>query len=175
MTHPPSEESRREAISKELHRIEESCQYSAQIQFEQTKQWRAVNLWLGLPASMLAAVAGATALADTAGRIAAGIIALIAAGFGAVLTTVNAAHRMNRASSAANAYLEIQTAARQARELDLPGWDLDEARAALGELTARRDEQNKTAEPPNKRAYRRAQKNIASGGQTYAIDQEDND
>lgn len=170
MSEPDSDAIKRQAMADELHRIEESCKYSAQIQFEQTKQWRAVNLWLGLPASVLAAVAGATALADTAGRIAAGIIALVAAGFGAVLTTVNAAHRMNRASSAANAYLEIQTAARQAREIDLPTWELDEARAVLGELTARRDEQNKTAEPPNRRAYRRAQKNIASGGQSYAID-----
>ncbi len=172
---PSSDASRRQAIADELHRIEESCLYSGQSQFEQTKQWRAVNLWLGLPASVLAAVAGATALADTAGRIAAGIIALVAAGFGAVLTTVNAAHRMNRASSAANAYLEIQTAARQAREIDLPTWDIDEARTALGELTARRDEQNKTAEPPNRRAYRRAQKNIDSGGQRYATDRKDID
>lgn len=171
MTHPPDDPQRRQAIADELHRIEESCQYSAQSQFEQTKQWRAVNLLLGLPASILAAVAGATALADTTGRVAAGIIALVSAGFGAVLTTVNAAHRMNQASSAANAYLEIQTAARQAREIDLRVWDLEEARAALGELTARRDEQNKTAEPPNRRAYRRAQKNIARGGQTYEVDE----
>jgi hypothetical protein len=70
----------------------------------------------------------------------AGTIALVAAGFGAVLTTVNAAHRMNSESPAANAYLEIQTAARQVREIDLPMWDVDEARAALGELTARGDE-----------------------------------
>jgi hypothetical protein len=173
MSEATSDGSRRQAIADELHRIEESCMYSAQIQFEQTKQWRAVNLGLGVPASVLAAVAGATALAATTGRIAAGIIALAAAGFGAVLTTVNAAHRMNTASSAANAYLEIQTAARQAREIDLPMWDLDEARAALGELTARRDEQNKTAEPPSRRSYKRAQKNIEDGGQSYAIDRRD--
>jgi hypothetical protein len=46
----------------------------------------------------------------------------------------------------------------------------DDARALLTELTARRDEQNKTAEPPNRLAYRRARKNIAGGGQDYAVD-----
>jgi len=165
-----SDTHRRTAIEAELKRIEESAMYSAQIQFEQTKQWRGVNLALGLPASVLAAVSGATALAATTGRVIAGILALASAAFGAVLTTLNASHRMNQAAAAANAYLEIQSAARQAREIDLPYWQIDEARSALAELTARRDEQNKTAEVPNKRSYKRAQKNISGGGQTYAVD-----
>ncbi|MGV9337922.1 SLATT domain-containing protein [Streptomyces sp. NPDC003688] len=165
------EAQRRKAIETEFRRLEESAMYSAQMQFEQTKQWRSVNLALGLPATTLAAVAGTTALAESTGRIAAGILALVSAGFGAVLTTVNASHRMNQAAAAANAYLEIQTAARQAREIDLLTWSPDEARAALAELTARRDEQNKTAEPPNRRSYRKAKVNIQSGGQSYAVDE----
>ncbi|AHH16898.1 hypothetical protein NONO_c21000 [Nocardia nova SH22a] len=165
-----SESERRQALAEEFSRLEESAMYSAQNQFEQAKQWRGINLMLGLPASVLAAVSGATALASTAGRFWAGLLALGAAAFGAVLTTVNASHRTNQASSAANAYLEIQTAARQARLLDLPVTDLDEMRAALAEITARRDEQNKTAEPPNRWARRRAQKNITTGGQTYEVD-----
>jgi len=170
----PNDAMRRQAIETELRRVEESAKYSAQIQFEQTKQWRGVNLGLGLPASALAAVSGATALASTTGRFVAGVLALASAGFGAILTTLNAAHRMNRASAAANAYLEIQTAARQAREVDLPSWSIEEARNALAELTSRRDEQNKTAEVPNSRAYKRAQNNIDAGGQTYEVDQRGN-
>src|SRR4051794_15654576 len=115
-----AEARRRAAIVDELRRLEESAMYSAQIQFEQAKRWRRVNLSLGVPASALAALSGATALASTTGRVAAGIIALVAAGFGGILPTVNAAHRTTQASAAANAYLEIQTAARQARLVDLP-------------------------------------------------------
>ncbi len=77
---------------------------------------------------------------------------------------------MNQASSAANAYLEIQTAARQAREVDLPYLSIDDARRILAEITARRDEQNKTADPPSKRSHRKAQSNIKGGGQMYAVD-----
>ena len=169
-TEPPEDASRRQAIFDELQRLEESAQYSAQSQFEQSKRWRVINLWLGVPASSLAAVAGATALVTAAGRVAAGLIALASAGLGAILTTINASHRMNQASSAANAYLEIQTAARQAREIDLSAWTVEEARSALAELTARRDEQNKTAEVPSRRAYLRGKANIDAGQQSYAVD-----
>jgi hypothetical protein len=167
---PLREDARRQAIEAELKRLEESATYSSQAQFEQMKQWRGVNLGLGLPASLLAAASGATALAATAGRITAGFLAIAAAGFGAILTTVNASHHMNQASSAANAYLEIQTAARQAREIDLPYLAIDDARQMLAELTSRRDEQNKTAEPPNRRSRKKAQINIKDAGQTYEVD-----
>lgn len=169
-TAQPTDADRREAIADELERLEESAKYSAQSQFEQAKRWRVINLWLGVPASGLAAIAGATALVTAAGRVIAGLVALTSAVLGAILTTINASHRMNQAAAAANAYLEIQTAARQAREIDLPSWTMEEARSALAELTARRDEQNKTAEPPSQRAYLRGKANIEGGGQTYGVD-----
>lgn len=147
--------------------------YSAQTQFEETKFWRGVNLALGLPASLLAAVAGTTALVESTGRVTAGILALLSAGFGTVLTTVNASRKTDQAASAANAYLELQTAARQTREIDLPGLSLTEARKALADLTARRDDQNRTSKVPGRRAYRRARTTIADGGQTYTVDEGD--
>jgi hypothetical protein len=167
-----SQDTRRQAIEAELKRLEESAKDSAQSQFEQAKQWRGVNLGLGVPTSVFAAIAGAMVLAEQNLALFAGVMSLLAAAGGAILTTVNAAHRMNQASAAANAYLEIQTAARQARLIDLPGQDLDDAKATLDELTARRDEQNRTAEVPNRRAYRKGQKNIAAGGQTYEVDRD---
>ncbi|WP_336048782.1 hypothetical protein [Streptomyces sp. CA2R101] len=114
----------------------------------------------------MAAISGIVALVSATGRVAADVIGLVASGFGAILTTVNASHWMNQAAASGNAYLEIQTAARQAREVDLPYFAIEEARQVLVEITARRDEQNKTAEPPNRRAYKRARRSIDSGGQT---------
>nr|WP_272923399.1 SLATT domain-containing protein [Streptomyces sp. SID5643] len=165
-----SDARRRRAIGAEFRRIEESAMYSAQCQFEETKRWRAVHFLFGVPATLLAAIAGTTALVESTGRIAAGILALISSGLGAVLTTVNAPQRTAQASASANAFLEIQTAARQHREIDLDQWTLDEARQALATLTARRDEQNATAEVPGRRAYRKAQANLRAGTQTYAVD-----
>lgn len=162
--------SRHAGIEDELERIEESAKYSAQGQFEEAKKWRGLNFWIGVPSSVSAAISGALVLADAPVAVVAGGLALIAAAGGAVLTTVNAAQRMDQASSAGNAYLQIQTAARQTRLIDLKHQTIDEARSTLSELTARRDEQNRTAEVLSRRAYKKAQKNIRRAGQTYEVD-----
>ncbi|WP_234323211.1 SLATT domain-containing protein [Streptomyces bikiniensis] len=162
--------SRRQALDAEFRRLEESAMWSAQCQFEEGKRWRATHWALGLPATLLAAVAGTTALVESTGATAAGILALLSAGLGAVLTTVNAPQRASQAVAAANVYLSIQTAARQHREIDLPDWSPAEAREALAALTARRDEQNAGVDPPSRRAYRKARANLDAGGQTYAVD-----
>ena len=153
-----------------MDRVEESAKWSGQAQFEEAKKWRSVNLVLGAPASILAALTGVTVLASTTSKVWAGVCALLAAALGALLTSVNASHRMNQATASANAYLEIQSACRQARLIDLPVIATADARSLLGELTARRDEQNKTAYPPSRRSYAKARKNIKSGGQDYTAD-----
>src|SRR5260370_24653046 len=76
-------------IHDEARRLEESAMYSAQGQFERAKFWRAVNLSLGVAAAILAAVAGVVGLASDSARILSGVLALIAAGMGSVLTTRN--------------------------------------------------------------------------------------
>jgi hypothetical protein len=144
--------------------------YSAQGQFERAKFWRGLNLALGVGAAVLAAVAGVVGLASDKARILSGVLALLAAGIVSVLTTVNADRRHSQAAAAANAYLEIQTAARQLHAVDLPRLDYDTARNRLAELTARRDEINKTADMPSHRAYHRAKANIEHDGQQYNVD-----
>lgn len=158
-------------IHDEARRLEESTMYSAQGQFERAKFWRALNLSLGVGAAILAAVAGVVGLASDSARILSGVLALISAGIVSVLTTVNADRRHSQAAAAANAYLEIQTAARQLHAVDLPRLDYDTARTRLAELTARRDEINKTADMPSRRAYHRGQANIERGEQEYSVDQ----
>jgi hypothetical protein len=159
-------------IRNELSRIEESATFSAQAQFEQAKYWRAVNLILGVPAAVLAAVAGATALASTTGRVPAGVIALVAAGLSAITTTLNAAQRTEQGQAAGNLYLALQSDARIAREADLPRQSFDEARAALADLRIRQDEINQSSALPARYAYGRAKKNIERGRQRYAIDRD---
>jgi len=164
------EAERRAQIANELERVEESARISAASQFALSQQWGTLNIALGAPASGLAAAAGVTALAATTGRIAAGVIALASAALGGVLTVLNASRKANQATGAANAYLEIQTAARQERLIDSAAREIDDARAELSELTARRDEQNKSAAPPNRFAYRRATRGLKDGGQMYQVD-----
>lgn len=169
----PSEDQRREAISAELSRLEERATYAGQGQFEQSKIWRAINVWLGAPTAAAAAISGSLVLASDEYDLVGALLALAAAAGTAVLTTVNAAQRATAASSAANAYLEIQSTARRVRLVELPWGDVDDMHRDLTELCARLDEQNRTAEPPSGRAYQRARRNILRGGQRYAADGND--
>ena len=115
-------------------------------------------------------MSGALVLASSGLDVLGGLLALFAAAGGAVLTVVNASQRATAATAAANAYLEIQNAARRARLVDAPWADLDRSRAVLEGLTERMDEQNRSAEPISPRAYRKAGRNIKAGGQTTDVD-----
>jgi hypothetical protein len=159
-------------IAKELHRLHESLMWSSQVQFEQMKLWRAMNILLGTPAAVLAAASGGTGLASGGGATVPSVLALIAAGFGAALTTLNPSRRVSQAQASANAYLELQTEARQFLLIDVPTLSAKDAREHLTQLTARRDEVNKTADPPGAYARWRATRNLKSGGQTYEVDSE---
>ncbi len=167
----PMDEQQIKKLVTEAKRVEESAKWSGQGQFEQAKIWRGSNYALGVPATALAAVAGAASLASTAGRYWAGATALAAAAFGAVMTSLNLARRIEQAQTAANAYLALQQDARVFYEIDVHAMGYEEARAALGELIARQQEVNKSAPIPSKRAYKRARRNIEGGGQTYEVDE----
>lgn len=159
------------SIADEIHRIHESAVWSGQGQFEQLKFWRAMNMVLGLPAAVLAAISGGTGLASDGVGTTPAILALIAAGFGAALTTLNPSRRVAQAQAAANAYLELQTTARQLLTVDLQKLPYEDVRNQLTELTVRRDEVNRTADPPGTYAYWRAKRNLRAGGQTYERDE----
>lgn len=166
-------------LGQEALRIHESAQYSAQSQFEQAKIWRGINLWLGAPAAVFAALGGSAILGSDSwsiwgipGSTIGGVLALTAAALAAILTTVNASRRQTQSQSSGNAFLQLQTAARQFATIDIKKLSYEDARDELKSLTTSRDELNKTADVPGKLAYRKAQKNIGhDGGQDYAVDE----
>jgi hypothetical protein len=155
-------------FAEEVRVLHESVMWSGQTQFEQMKLWRMMNYLLGVPAAVLAAIAGGTGLAATKSEAVPGVLALMAGGFSAALTTLNPSRRVTQAQASANAYLELQTVARQLLTVRLPKMSRDDAEQELSELTARRDEVNKVADPPGRFAYWRAKKNFNEGGQDYA-------
>lgn len=68
--------------ARELLRLDESAAYIGQSQFQQAKFWRGINLVVGIPAAMLAAVSGAAGLSSVANRVIAAYLAFAAAGLG---------------------------------------------------------------------------------------------
>jgi hypothetical protein len=157
------------SIAKEVHVLFENVLWSAQGQFEQMKLWRSMNVVLGVPAAVLAAVSGGTGLAAESSTKTPAILALVAAGFGAALTTLNPSRRVSQSQASASAFLELQTTARQLLTVDLAMMDRDTARGELATLTSRRDEVNRTADPPSWYAYWRASRNIKKGRQSNEV------
>jgi hypothetical protein len=164
------DEQEQRRLLTEGRRVEESATWSAQNQFEQAKIWRGLNYLIGVPATALAAIAGAFTLATTVGRFWAGLAALAAASLSAIMTLLNLGRRSDDALTGANAYLALQQDARIFCEIDLFTLDYEQARQALSELVARLQEVHKSAPLPSKRAYRRAKRNIERGGQRYDVD-----
>jgi hypothetical protein len=162
-------------VAREIHRLHEAVKWSAQGQFEQMKLWRALNLLLGAPAAALAAISGGTGLAAQKVTATPAILALISAGFGAALTTLNPSRRVTASNAAANAYLELQTAFRQLLMIRLEDMSKEEGLEAMTGLSDRRDEVNRTADPPSRYAFWLSKRNLKAGGQDYDVDQEAED
>lgn len=159
-----------DALRREAERVHESAMHSAQNQFEYSKAWRRVDRWLGGASAFLAAVAAAGGLSEVLSSKGAGLVALVAAGTGAVATSLGASKAKDRAHSSANALLALQQDARIFLDIDLPNLEYDEAREQLRTLVARQQELNATAEIPSAVAWKRARRNIAAGRQTYEVD-----
>jgi hypothetical protein len=157
-------------MRKEAERVHESAMYSAQTQFEYSKSWRRVDRWLGGLAALLAAISAAAGLSEVVSSRWAGIVALCAAGVGAIGASLGAPKAKDRAHSAANALLAVQQDARIFINVDLPSLDEGEARDQLQTLVARLQELNATAEIPSARAWKTAKGNVEAGSQEYGID-----
>jgi hypothetical protein len=99
--------------------------------------WRLTYILLGLPAAVLAAAAGTTALASTAGRIPAAYLALAAAAFAAAATFLGSDARESQNNRLKTAWRMLEADARLA--LIQEGYvEADETYATLAKLHDRR-------------------------------------
>jgi hypothetical protein len=146
----------RVAVAAEFCRIEEICSRAARAQSETVRIWRVVNLGLGSAAVISAGVAGSVVLAGDRFPVVAGALALVAAMLTTIISMVGPARKENQAVEAAKAYQSAETAARQSRQVDLPGHSFAQARQSLCDLTERLHAANRSATPVPRWAQRRA-------------------
>lgn len=141
----------RSALLERLKREVEWNSQARQRQFEQAVVWRRWNIALGLVAGLLAAAAGSTALFAHTPAAIIGLFATFATGS---LATLNAGQRKVQSQAAACGYQEIEALASELLD-QLAYLQLATALQQTGQLTARRLQLNKTAEPPSGRALSR--------------------
>jgi hypothetical protein len=85
----------------------------------------------GLPAAILAAIAGATALASTTGRFAAGIIALTSSALSAAVIFLDSGKQRDRAAQARTYWDDLYNEIHVARLTKLSGYDVESGPRAL--------------------------------------------
>jgi len=165
-----SDDERRTEIRQEAERVHEAATYSAETQFEFAKRWRRVDRWIGSLAAGLAAVAGVGGLSNVFSARWAGLIAVLAALTGAIAASIGAPQTKEKASVAANSYRALQQDARIFLKIDLAELSDAEAREGLQKLVERLQQLNRESVIPSTKAWKRAQKQIESGSQTYEAD-----
>jgi hypothetical protein len=97
------------ALGVTMNSIIENARRESRRAAREAGLWKVIDIALGLPTAALAAVAGATGLASTAGRIPAAILALVAAALAAAGRFLVCSERANRANQRAAYWKTLAT------------------------------------------------------------------
>jgi len=163
-----------EKILNEVKRIQEDCLYSEKGHFNAAQRWGNIHLWLGIPAVILAAIAGASALSQFDNHnIIAGILAIIVSALSAVATFLNPNEKANNHHYAGNQYKNLRNSARILSEIDIHLIiDDKEILRELKDLNKQRSELNQKLPQISRWAYKKAKEGIRRGEAKYEIDEE---
>jgi hypothetical protein len=158
------------AIREEASRIEEDATYSSCGHFEASKPWAHLNLWLGIPVTVAAAISGVTALQDQ--PTVASLIAFAVAAGTAMMTFLAPRERHKLHADCGNAYSALRNEVRMFQNIECQlGASLDDLHERLKEFAKRRDELNTAAPIIPESAFKRARKGLEEGQKTHRVDQ----
>ncbi|WP_146082848.1 SLATT domain-containing protein [Rathayibacter sp. AY1F4] len=133
------------------------CRTAAEAQSMLARRWSLVNFWVGLPAAILAAAAGAASFAELAGPVVAGVLATAAAVLSASLLFLQPATLSARAAVAANKYRATTDSATQLVN-EAGSLARSEASSWLASLVAEKQRTNEAADLPPRGLWKRAVK-----------------
>lgn len=158
-----------ESMIAEASRIEEDATYSAKGHFEASRRWDLWHLWIGIPTSVLAAIAGVLALSNY--TIASAVLSLIVAAASAVFTFLNPKERAAVHLRAGNSYKALHNDARIFRLIECQrGRTPEQLSSGLANMNERRNALNIESPQIPRNAFLRARKGIESGESSYKID-----
>jgi hypothetical protein len=153
----------------ECHRIEEDAEHSSKGHYNASSRWGHYHLLLGLPAAIIAAIAGAVAFNDWPEL--AGGLALLSTALTTVLTFLKPSERAEMHKSVGGQYHALRNQARIFREIELTdGIDTKTAKERLLVLARLRDELNASSPGISRCDYEKAKEDIDAGRARYRID-----
>lgn len=157
-------------LADEASRIEEDTEHSFKGQYNAAARWARYHLWIGLPAALVAAVAGAAAFKGHPEW--AGALALVSTALTTVLTFLKPSERAEVHKAVAGQYQALRNQARIFREIGLlDGMTAEEAKTRLFALSEARDELNQRAPAIARGDYEMAKRDIDGGRARYRTDE----
>lgn len=157
-------EEKKAKIREEAKHIEKDALYSAKGHYEEANYWVRFHLLLGVPAAVLAAIAGASALAQFDNHaLVAGFLSILVAALTGIATFLNPNEKSNAHQSVGTKYTALRNKTRQFYNLDM---DVEESEKDLIEqlkaLAKLRDELNEASPPISDWAYKIARRKIVN-------------
>lgn len=157
------------ALHREAARIEEDATYSSKSHFNAEDTWVLRHYWLGVPATALAAIAGAALIKSQPEWASA--FTLLASLLTGLMTFLKPNERAAMHRAAAGQFLALKNEARLFREIELlQTHQLDELPGRLKTLSATRNELNQKSPSIPRRAFVAARKGIEEGEATHKVD-----
>lgn len=161
-------------LIKEAKRIEEDSLFSSKSQFEAGKIWTSLHYWIGIPSSILAAIAGVSAFIDlfANGIIIAVVISMLVATLAALHTFLNPNEKAVTYRYFGNKFNSLRNNSRifyniECKKVDEPGENLV---LRLKQLSDTRSDLNEKCPQVSFRAFARARKGIEEGEADYETD-----
>jgi hypothetical protein len=168
---PGSEKALISALSREAARIEEDATYSSKSHFNAEDTWVRRHYLLGVPATALAAIAGAALVKSQPEWASA--FTLVASLLTGLMTFLKPNDRAAMHKAAAGQFLALKNDTRLFREVDLlQTHQLEELPEKLKTLSARRNELNQKSPAVPRRAFVAARNGIEEGEATHKVDRE---
>lgn len=156
-----------EVIGRESMEIEKEAAIAAHSHFLSSRRWDNTHLSLGIPSTILAAIAGVTAFTGLPDLIT-GVVAMIAAALSAVNTFLSPGDRATSHRSANTTFSEIRRQASLLRDVDLQLAERGDEEAAkqladqLRELSTKITEADQNAPLITASAKEKAEKKLSN-------------
>lgn len=159
------------ALSREAERIEEDATYSSKGHFNAEDTWVRRNYYLGIPATVLGAVAGATLIKNQPEL--ATVFTLLASLLTGLMTFLKPNERAAMHRAAAGQFLALRNEVRFFREVELAQPNIpDGLPERLKLLSTMRNELNLKSPGIPRRAFIAARKGIEEGEAIHKVDRE---
>jgi hypothetical protein len=156
------------ALAQEAQRIEEDSLHSAKSHFQASSVWRWLHLFIGLPTTVLAGIAGHAAFESKFGK--AGALSAVVAALSALSTFLNPSGRAATHHSAGTRYNGLKNQARIFHQIDVLHGEPKPLLERLKELAKIRDDLNEQSPAIPGWAFWLGRRGIERGEAAYRVD-----